>query len=250
MELPMQQWRWRPLIISLAIAVALFVTYVMPGSADLWHALDVHVAFALNSWVTTNQLQQLIWSIGNMRVFDFISGAAMLLVLAYYVLKGRQATASVRCAYAIVISVMLVALVALTRNVIFQHFPNPSPSLVLEPFTRLSEVNSFGVKDSSSVSFPGDHATVVATFVFLLWVLAGWRYGIVACIIAIIACMPRLVAGAHWLTDDVVGGAGTAFATVPWVVFTPLSAAIVARLAPWLARLGERVRPVLTWVRP
>lgn len=249
MELPMQQWRWRPLLISLAIAVALFVTYVVPGPAGLWHALDVHVAFALNALVTTNPTQQLIWSLGNLRVFDLISGVAMLLVLAYYVLKGRQATASVRCAYAIVISIMLVVLVALTRNVIFQHFPNPSPSLVLEPFTRLSEVNSFDVKDSSSVSFPGDHATVVATFVFLLWVLAGWRYGLVAGVLAVITCMPRLVAGAHWLTDDVVGGAGTAFATVPWVVFTPLSAVIVARLAPRLARLGERVRPVLMRVR-
>src|SRR5699024_7121806 len=95
-----------------------------------------------------------------------------------------------------------------------------------------------------TVSFPGDHATVVSTFVFLLWVLAGWRYGLAASVIAIIACMPRLVAGAHWLTDDVVGGIGTALATVPWVVFTPLADRISDYLAPKLAKLGWRADAV------
>lgn len=241
----MQQWQLRPLAISLAIATVLFTSYLTPGPAELWYMLDVHVAFNLNSLVETSQLQQLIWSIGNMRLFDDVIAVAMLMLLLHYVVRGPQGTPSVRGAQAIVISVMLVVLVALTRDVIFPDVAHDSPSLVLEPFTRLSEVNSLGVKDSSAVSFPGDHATVVSTFVFLLWVLAGWRYGFVASIIAAIACMPRLVAGAHWLTDDVVGGMGTAFATVPWVVFTPLAGAIVSRLVPRLAWLGYRVRPLL-----
>src|SRR5699024_3876990 len=101
---------------------------------------------------------------------------------------------------------------------------------------RLSQVNSLHVKDSSTVSFPGDHATVVATFIYLFWALAGWRYGLVASVIAVVASMPRLVAGAHWLTDDVVGGIGTALATVPWVVFTPMTGRLCDVLAPKLAR--------------
>src|SRR5699024_742246 len=222
----------------LVLSAVLFITYVLPPTAGYWHVVDTWFAFALNSWVETSHVQQLIWSVGNMRVFDYVVAVIMLGVLLHYVFKGRFATPSVRGAQAIVVSVMLVVLVAITRDLLFQHFPHPSPSLVLEPFTRLTETNSLDFKDSSGVSFPGDHATVVSTFVFLLWVLAGWRYGLTAAVIAVVACLPRLVAGAHWLTDDVVGGGGTALATVPWVVYTPLAGWLTDHLAPPLARLG------------
>lgn len=243
MEPRAQQWRLRPLVLSLVLSALLFVTYAMHATAGYWHAIDTWFAFALNGWVATDHVQQLIWSVGNMRLFDYVTAVIMLAVLLHYVARGARATPSVRAAQAVVISVMLVVLVSITRNLLFQHLPHDSPSLVLEPFTRLTQTNSLDFKDSSTVSFPGDHATVVATFVFLLWVLAGWRYGLTAFVIAIIACLPRLVAGAHWLTDDVVGGVGTALATVPWVVYTPLAGWLVERLAPPLAGLGYRVAP-------
>src|SRR5699024_1964984 len=162
-----------------AFAAVLFLSYLIPGPADLWYTLDVHVAFGLNSLVETSWLEQLIWSVGNMRLFDDVIALAMLTLLLHYVVRGPNTTPSVRAAHAVISSVMLVLLVALTRDLIFRHVPHDSPSLVLEPFTRLSQVNSLHVKDSSMVSFPGDHATVVATFVYLFWALAGWRYGLV-----------------------------------------------------------------------
>lgn len=238
--------RWRPwaLVISLAAGVMLFATYLLPATAALWHAVDVRAAFALNGLITDNQNVQLLWSLGNLRGFDFAVGALMLLVVLHYLRYGQRATLAIRGAQMFVTCVMLVALVSITRNLIFEHLPHDSPSLVLHPFKLLSDLNDLGAKDSSHISFPGDHATVNATFVFLLWAFAGWRYGAAATVIAVVANLPRLVAGAHWFSDDMVGGVGTALLTVPFVVFTPVGPWMVGRLAPLLARLagvGRRI---------
>lgn len=230
--------RWQPwsLVLSLLVAALLFVTYLAPVTSALWHVLDVHVAFALNSMVASNHTSQLIWSFGNLRISDYIIAVIMLAVIVHYVVCGSQYTKAVRAAQATIICVMLVVLASLSKNVLFDWFPpHDSPSLVLHPFTLLSHTNSLDAKDSSSVSFPGDHATVVATFVYLLWAFAGWRYGFTALIVAIIACLPRLVAGAHWLTDDLVGGLGAALLTVPWVIFTPIGPWLVDHLSRLLA---------------
>ena len=54
-----------------------------------------------------------------------------------------------------------------SSNVIFT-FDRLSPSLVLEPVFRLSEVvTSVKVKDVSGNSFPGDHGTAVGLFTFV-----------------------------------------------------------------------------------
>lgn len=133
---------------------------------------------------------------------------------------------------------MLVGLAALAKNVISDWFEDVnSPSLSLQPFTMIASATGLDVKDSSHQSFPGDHATVVATFVYLLWAFAGRRYGLTALLVAIIACMPRLVAGAHWLTDDVVGGLGMACLTVPWVMFTPVRPLLVNGLSALFERI-------------
>ena len=54
--------------------------------------------------------------------------------------------------------------------------------------------------------------------------------------------MPRLVAGAHWLSDVLVGGTFIALATTGWSLCTPYAAracALMDRYAtPLLRRLG------------
>lgn len=238
METRASHWRPWPILISLSIAVVLFATYLAPATAGLWHAIDVRAAFAFNGLVAHSHGEQLLWSFGNLRVFDYLVGVVMLGVLIHYVSRGPYETPAVRGARSLVICVMLVALVSITRNLIFKHMHHDSPSLVLHPFVMLAHTNAMDAKDASHTSFPGDHATVVATFVYLLWAMAGRRYGLVAMAIAIVACMPRLIAGAHWLTDDLVGGLGTALVTVPCVVFTPLGPWLVDRLSRLIARAG------------
>lgn len=222
-------WQWRALLLSYAVATLLIASYLLPFTYPLWHALDVHTAFVLNNLVRDNHAQQLLWSFGNLRIFDYVPGAAMLLVLVHFALFG-EGRVGVRMAQSFIVCVLLIGLVAITRELIFKGVDRDSPSVVLQPFTMLSDTTSLDPKDHSHNSFPGDHATVVATFVYLLWVVAGRRYGIVAFLIAAITVLPRLVSGAHWLSDIVLGGVVTALLTVPWVVFTPVQAWLVERL--------------------
>lgn len=239
---------WQPgaFILSLLCSALLFLTYFYSGTQLFWFALDRPIAYALNSLVTDNRTQQLIWSFGNLRVFDYVIALIMLAILLAYAFGSSHFSRSIRYAQCFVIVVLLVSLVSLSKNVIFGHFHNLSPSLVLEPFTHLSKevtVWSGKVKDHSTTSFPGDHAMVVATFTYLLWTIAGWRYGLAASVAAVVAVLPRMVSGAHWFSDVFVGGLGVAFFIVPWVAFTPIAwwlSVGVAKPVSFLDKKAER----------
>lgn len=239
-----QYWNLRGLVISYAIATLLVLSYLWPTTRLLWDGLDRHIAFSLNSLVQASHSKQLFWAFANLRVFDYIAAFILLGVLGFYIVRGRNAARDVRVARVIVICILLVLLVAITREFLFKDIARDSPSLVLQPFTMLSEHTPFDVKDHSTRSFPGDHATVVATFTFLAWCLAGWRYGLVSLVFATCLVLPRLVAGAHWFSDVLIGGIVTALVTVPLVVFTPVQRlAVLALLRVFAsgAALRERV---------
>lgn len=234
---PVSDWHLRGLVWSYGVATVLVLSYLWTPTRTFWDALDTQVAFALNSLVRTSRPEQLFWAFANLRVFDYIAAAILLTVLLTYVFRGANAPRRVRIARAVVVCVLLVAIVAVTREFLFKDVARNSPSLILEPFTRLSQTTPFDAKDHSGQSFPGDHATVVATFTFLLWFFAGRRYGLASCVLATLFVLPRLVSGAHWLSDAVIGGVVTALVTVPLVVFTPVQ----HRLVDLLLRLFEAV---------
>lgn len=223
-------WNLKGLFYSYGIAAVLVVSYIWPLTRAFWDFADAHVAFALNSLVETSPTQQLFWAFMNLRVSDYIAAVVLFTVLATYVVRGAGAPARVRLARAILAGVMLLVLVTVTREFLFKDVSRDSPSLVLEPFTVLSEHVSLDVKDHSNQSFPGDHATVLATFTFLLWFFAGWRYGLASAVLAVFFVLPRLVSGAHWFTDVTIGGVVTALVTVPLVVHTPAQEYLVSAL--------------------
>ena len=72
------------------------------------------------------------------------------------------------------------------------------------------------------------------------------RSAIVASILAVIFMMPRLISGAHWLTDDVIGGALPALLVVSWLLATPLGYYLAKKLLPLVtfivALIPERLR--------
>lgn len=223
-------WNPRGLIAAYAIAALLVLSYSVPATRALWDGLDAWIALDLNALVRTSHAEQLFWASANLRVFDYVAALVLFGVLGVYAVAGRNAPRAERMARTVLIVVTLVVLVGLTREWLFTDVRRASPSLVLQPFTRLSAQVGFHVKDHSARSFPGDHATVVATFTFLVWCLAGRRYGLVSLVLATCCVLPRLVAGAHWFSDVLIGGVVTALLTVPLVVFTPVHRLAVAAL--------------------
>ncbi len=82
-----------------------------------------------------------------------------------------------------------------------------SPSLVLQPSLRLSQVlDDPHIKDVSKNCFPGGHA-----FALLYWAFFSFRcspkgIGMLGLIFALFLCLPRLFSGAHWMSDTIFSG--------------------------------------------
>lgn len=83
-----------------------------------------------------------------------------------------------------------------------------SPSLLFDVDYLLPQLvpNLRHVKFMSPNSFPADHAAIILTCAVCLMAY-GKRYArYAAIVIAILLCLPRLISGAHWLTDVMIGG--------------------------------------------
>ena len=104
----------------------------------------------------------------------------------------------------------------------------PSASLVVEGAARLTELfptweERWDLKDSATRSFPGDHASVLLIWaMFMSFFARNWRLLLVWSMAAIFM-LPRLVAGAHWGSDALVGGVFLALLGLAWSCFTPFA---------------------------
>ena len=62
----------------------------------------------------------------------------------------------------------------------------------------------------------------------LIFAAFMWRYfgkvaGLIALIIFVVFAFPRVMIGAHWFTDIIVGSMTVILIGLPWVLLTPLS---------------------------
>jgi len=111
-----------------------------------------------------------------------------------------------------------------------------SPSMVIAGAIQMSDYfpgleKTWELKDRSSQSFPGDHASVLLIWAMFMSVFAK-RIGQVVVIwgLALLFMMPRLVAGAHWGQDDYIGGVLMALLALGWGYYTPFAAKVSAAL--------------------
>jgi len=96
------------------------------------------------------------------------------------------------------------------------------------------------VDKTTDFSFPSDHATAAgAVAVGLLF--ANRRWGIAACVLAVLMAFTRVYVGAHYPEDVLAGIAlGGIVSTAGWFTVVP----VLRRLAVWLT--GTPLRPLVT----
>ena len=138
---------------------------------------------------------------------------------------------------------MLVFRTLLDKTAKTMGWTGNSPSLELTSFTSLDALYpQLSAKVSSGSSFPGDHASVliiIASYC-LLHVINRWSLLVLG--LAIVFMLPRLFSGAHWLTDQLVGGTLIAFFTIAWGRFTPY-------LAWATSRVDRQLEGLFVWLR-
>jgi len=241
--------RWRPVlfIILIASGALLLGSWWFEGSftRGLWDRLDQSVFFLFNGSLADGRWWQMTWAIANVRAFDAVGGVLILVVYMHYAFSQQRSYLAERLVMFVVLVVFVFFAVQLGK--VLLSFERPSPSKVLEPFYHLNKIlPDIPAKVRSGNSFPGDHSTVLTFWACFMWAVAGWRYGLVAVSGAVILSLPRLVGGAHWLTDDIVGAVVIVLFGLPLLICTPLYFYVVRLLQPlmqWPVKIINRLFP-------
>jgi membrane-associated phospholipid phosphatase len=223
------QWRIRPLVASHFVALLLLASWLWAPSRVLWDQFDLQLFALLNEPVHSAGLWAQTWAIGSMRPVDMGVGVLMLAVMlkADLVFSGAQVRKALY-AFLTALIVMLLFRVGFAELVKLMGWQRPSASLVVEGAARLTELfpdweERWDMKDSATRSFPGDHASVLLIWaMFMSFFARNWRLLLVWSM-AVIFMLPRLVAGAHWGSDALVGGLLLALLGLTWSCFTPLA---------------------------
>lgn len=228
-------WRWRGLSLCLIAAAVLLTSWLWPASRAYWDQID-HAAFAaLNGGLALGGLWQVFWAAMSVRAADLLGGLVMLacVITPGFVFPPSRLREALHALLAVIACAIVVRFAFEWLFVIPFHEARASPSLLEPHAIRLSEIYAHwrpAVKDASHGSFPGDHAALLLAWAFFMSAHARDLRLLETWIVAVFFMLPRLVAGAHWLTDAVVGGGVIALLSIAIAQFTPAG----ARIADWL----------------
>jgi len=186
----------------------------------------------------------MLWALANHRLTDVLSGVLMLLLVVSWFWGRPREVQNLKCAAFGVLTLFLGAVPILMHPVIRRgiDYTRPGPSLLVDGALRLSTlVPSIDAKDMERSSFPWDPAFILITFAAFFLYLGPRRTAVMASVLALIFTMPRLVGGAHWFTDDVIGGGVPAIVMVSWLLATPLGYYMMKKFLPLVKRIVARI---------
>jgi len=225
-NLPMQLGAWLSLQF---IAVLLLVSWFWPTTQTIWMQFDYQVFDALNGSLQWGRAWQWFWGLTNCRPFDGVVFVFFLLTVTLP--NWVFAKEDINKVFILLAATSIAALMIRYGMKYFFEIKRNSPSIVVEHAIHLSDLlPNLAAKDKSHGSFPGDHATLTLVWwgiVILYTHKQMWRY--VGTVLMVFILLPRLIGGAHWLTDDLVGGFFVALIAIAWVCHTPLR-----KLALWI----------------
>lgn len=244
---------WQPgrLVVMNFIAVLWLASWWFPelGIRYYWDQLDLAAFYFLNGMLADSPVSQVFWAVTNYRAFDLVPALFLGLVFFNWAISDGQKHLARRIGlffFLFIYSVVILELSKLTLDWINRS----SPSNDIKPVFRLSElVPGINAKDSSGQSFPGDHATVLILWSGYFFLFTNVKRGLLVLLAAMFFVLPRLVAGAHWLTDILIGSGAVALIGLAWLSATPLRLCAMR----WFSRIGQKLEPStvksLLWMR-
>lgn len=238
------RWRWRGLIVCHVLTLLVLALWWWPPSRQWLDMLDMRVFHSLNAPLATQPLAAKFWAIASMRLADALAAVLMLACLVksgwiFSAAQVRRALFAFLAALALLLLIRVGPFAALVRLLHWQH---SGPSLVVPGAVMLGDLfpawdTAWGIKDSSVRSFPGDHASVLLLWAFFLWSSARWGQRLLIAVLCLAFMLPRLVAGAHWAADVLIGGTAVSLLAYGWGCCTPFA----AKAADLLERLSAPV---------
>ncbi|MCB1109185.1 MAG: phosphatase PAP2 family protein [Chlamydiia bacterium] len=213
------------------LAALLLISWLFTPTRALWNSLD-QVGFQFfNGFVQSSPFWQKFWAQANYKSSEWMMDIVRLIFFGCFLLIGAQHERKVRLAKILTTIIFLVFSILVICKTVFHNLLDIErfgPTACDETAFRLSKVIDWiYVKDHSLSSFPSDHGITACAFIGSMFALFGVRYGLVAIITEGYYCMPRLVTGAHWPSDILVGSTSVALILCAWFYATPLSAFII-----------------------
>lgn len=230
-----------PLILLLnALGLAIFFSWYLPVNHGFWFPLDSGLFHFFNQELIKSRAFLWLVAITNNRAFDAISLLAMgCLMLSFWLKEDKSGRRH------ILIMGLVMLLTAVIINQLAQHLmpvKRASPTLYFTDIYRVSELLHIPTKDASKDSFPGDHGMMLLIFsAFMLRYFGKKAFGI-ALIIVVVFIFPRVMIGAHWLTDIVVGSLTAVLIGLPWCLMTPLTDRLIAIFDRYLPGNGNKIK--------
>jgi membrane-associated phospholipid phosphatase len=214
------RWQLTPLITYTVISALLFGSWLFEPTRSFWLSLDSRAFWAMNNSLAEGKTWQTVWAIANNRLFDLVAGLSMMGLLAHYALLRDRKNLKRHIAVGTVLFLTLVVALQTGKAIPIER---PSATAVFENALRLTElVPEIDTKDYSSDSFPGDHGVVLLVCAVFIARHLPAGYGLLAALFAVAFTLPRLMSGAHWLTDELVGAVSLCMLLLSWLFATPL----------------------------
>ena len=239
MPSPAARWQPRMFILLQLTSILLLASWCLPATKTLWHALDVPVFRLLNGSLGHWPAWDFVWALLSTRVADFLAAVLMLcsLIVGGLVFDQHGLRRALVSFIALLVCTLIVRTL-FTRFIDAAGLQHASPSVFLGDGFSLSQAfpwmeQFMEIKDRSSRSFPGDHASVLLLWAAFLSLFARGKRLLLLWLTGIVLLLPRLVAGAHWLSDNLVGGGFVVMQTLAWGYYTAAG--------DWIYRLLDRL---------
>jgi Kdo2-lipid A phosphotransferase len=218
-------WNVKKLLLWHALAACVLASFFLPWGKSLWDLIDIKTFSTLNQTLEVNRFAQFFWGFFNHENADWLEDVIIFLFFftlfkrAPVELKSRKIAEFLFC-------LLYTGLILFLVNHLFfakiLHLHRESPSVVLNDVIHLSEkLPWMKLKSGSTRCFPGDHATTALFFAICYAFYAPRRLAIFASLYTLLLSLPRVVMGAHWMTDIIVGSGSIAMVSLSWAFCTP-----------------------------
>ncbi len=206
-------------------SILLVLSWTYGATREYWDLLDRWIFELTNPLLNeSGSAWSWFWAVLSIRIADLIP---LFVILWFFYAKDAVFADKDRLAgligFGLLGIVMLFARELLDFYIESVNLNRASPTAFIADAIRLSSIYpDFGLKDVSGDSFPGDHAAVLFTWLgyCLFFARNKWSWWIV--FFVVLFSMPRLAAGAHWMSDILVGGSSTALTALAFGLYTPL----------------------------
>jgi len=221
-----ENWNLKYFIILLfgaAIYLKLWSSFAL--TANIFDDLDYGLFYFLNN-LLHNDLWSFFCAILNTRYVDLISGLTLLSIAIAFVLHGGKYCILRRIIMFASISVFIMFSSYLSQYFFLgverisptrEHFGG-SKYMRRRIMTKMEKkgikmnivfINhkhkNIKTKDGSNITFPSDHGIVLFAFFIGIFFYSGMKLGFISLFISILFSIPRLLSGAHFITDTIVG---------------------------------------------